>query len=58
MATSKKLSPFEEARQAFLTPDGKPRGVVDGRYALEVINELERRIKNHNDLIIMQRASR
>lgn len=58
MATRKKLSPFEEARQAFLTPDGTPRGVVDGRYALEVINKLERRIKSRNDLIIMQRASR
>ncbi|WP_273724199.1 hypothetical protein [Leuconostoc mesenteroides] len=58
MATSKRLSPFEEARQAFLTPDGEPLGVVDGRYALEVINKLERRIKSRNDLIIMQRASR
>ncbi|WP_273950110.1 hypothetical protein [Leuconostoc mesenteroides] len=58
MVTSKRLSPFEEARQAFLTPDGEPRGVVDGQYALEVINKLEKRIKNHNDLIIMQRASR
>jgi len=58
MATSKRLSPFEEARQAFLTPDGEPRGVVDGRYALEVINKLERRIKNHNNLIIMQMANR
>lgn len=57
MATSKRLSPFEEAKQAFLTPDGKPRGVVDGRYALEVIKKLERRIKSRNDLIIMQRVS-
>ena len=43
MATSKRLSPFEEARQAFLTPDGEPRGVVDGRYALEILEKLKRR---------------
>lgn len=43
MATSKRLSPFEEAKQAFLTPDGIPRGVVTGAYALEVIEKLKRR---------------
>lgn len=40
---TKKLSPFEEARQAFLTPDGRPRGLVSGKYALEVIEKLKRR---------------
>ncbi|MGQ2286720.1 hypothetical protein ACT5YT_05575 [Leuconostoc suionicum] len=43
MATSKRLSPFEEARQAFLAPDGTPRGLVTGAYALEVIEKLKRR---------------
>ena len=43
MATRKKLSPFEEARQAFLTPNGTPRGLVAGAYALEVIEKLKRR---------------
>lgn len=43
MATRKKLSPFEEARQAFLTPDETPRGVVTGAYALKVIEKLKRR---------------
>jgi len=58
MATRKKLSPFEEAIQAFLTPDGTPRGVVTGAYALKVINKLESRIKSRNELIIMQKATR
>jgi|GEM_PF-3491127 hypothetical protein len=39
----KKLSPFEEARQAFLTPDGTPRGLVTGVYALKVIEKIKRR---------------
>lgn len=43
MVTRTKLSPFEEARQAFLTPDGTPRGVVTGAYALKVIEKLKRR---------------
>lgn len=43
MATRKKLSPLEEARQAFLTADGTPRGVVTGAYALGVIEKLKRR---------------
>ncbi|WP_430495710.1 hypothetical protein [Leuconostoc mesenteroides] len=43
MATRKKLSPFEEARQAFLAPDGTPRGLVTGVYALKVIEKLKRR---------------
>ncbi len=58
MATRKKLSPFEEARQAFLTPDETPRGLVTGVYALKVIEKLESRIKSHDELIIMQRATR
>ena len=58
MATRKKLSPFEEARQAFLTPNETPRGVVTGAYALKVIEKLESRIKSHDELIIMQRATR
>ena len=43
MATSKKLSPFEEAKQAFLTPDGTPRGLVTRAYALKIIEKLKRR---------------
>lgn len=43
MATRKRFSPFEEARQAFLTPDGTSRGLVTGAYALEVIEKLKRR---------------
>lgn len=53
MAIRKKLSPFEEAKQAFLAPDGTPRCLVTGAYVLEVINKLERRIKSRNELIIM-----
>lgn len=58
MATRKKLSPFEEARQAFLTSDGTPRGLVTGRYALEVIEELNKCINNRNKQIIMQTSKR
>ena len=58
MATRKKLSPFEEARQAFLTPDGTPRGLVTGQYALEVIEDLNRCINNRNERIIMQTRKR
>lgn len=38
----KKLTPFEEARQAFMTTDGRPRAIVTGEYALQVIEKLKR----------------
>ncbi|MBC9701097.1 MAG: hypothetical protein H9W83_00685 [Leuconostoc sp.] len=43
MTTRKKLISFEEPRKAFLTPDGTPRGLVTGAYALKVIEKLKRR---------------